>query len=122
MQAQSDIRRVACGAGAWELADYHRECGGIPPLVLPLGESPENFLWPVRGRMVLIIPCGHISETDRALLARALLRDGAYACQFTDTFEWCGKLPADSLYWTNKNPHCVQALRVNLISVLQETL
>lgn len=105
LKSQSDLRRVACGMDAWRFALDHRERGGIPPLVLPPDESPTELQWPVNGKMVLIIPCGYISRSERALLASALLRGGAYACLFVDTNEWCGKLPEDSLFWTtNKKP------------------
>lgn len=103
-KSKSGARRVACGPEAWSFARHHLDRAGIPPMVLPARESPSDFVWPVKAKMLLIIPCGDFSDVERAALVGALLRDGAYACLFTDTYDWCGKLPADSHYWINKKP------------------
>lgn len=63
------------GADAWERAKSETHCPTTPKTLLPFGEDPKAFRWPVFGASVIIL-----GETDRETLealSRALVFAGA---------------------------------------------
>jgi len=68
---------VCVGHGGWELAKKWKKYGDTPPLVLPDGNAPSTFNWPVGGRLVLIqAGIGPSDETLQELI-KCLLTAGA---------------------------------------------
>jgi hypothetical protein len=64
---------VAIGERAWELPKRK----AFPVMVVPPGEDPHEFTWPVRDQVVTVIELGSF-DTDRLdRLALALLLAGA---------------------------------------------
>lgn len=68
---------VAIGEGAWTFAKRNRNC-----LVLPPGEQPERFRWPVRDREVVIWQ----TTAGQALLRRTAQAIVGYAPKSVDAF------------------------------------
>ena len=64
---------VAIGHDAWDFANRKP----FPVMVLPLGDNPNEYAWPVKGKGVLLVESG-ASDTDTLeRVALALLRSGA---------------------------------------------
>ena len=70
---------IYTGTDAWHKAKQWNtpENADVPGLVLPEGESPESFRWPVKGRNTLIYRTSPIDAEIQMSLARELLRAGA---------------------------------------------
>jgi len=68
---------VAVGANAWNSAKSRNSRGDSVAMVLPPGESPNSFTWPVSGLMTVIEWAQGPSVDQVVDLARALLRAGA---------------------------------------------
>ena len=64
---------VFTGADGWSRA----KSGYVPALVLPEGEEPESFRWPVMGFNTLIYRTSPLDPAIEQRLARSLLRAGA---------------------------------------------
>jgi len=71
--------RVYTGKDAWDKAKKWNtpENAGVPGLVLPEGEHPDSFRWPVRNHSVDIYRTSPIDPELQTSLARALLSAGA---------------------------------------------
>lgn len=65
---------VYTGKDAWSIARDAR----CPALVLPDGEKPEAFRWPVAGFAVTIVRTSPIDSEIQLALARELLKAGAF--------------------------------------------
>jgi hypothetical protein len=79
------------GAGAWQRAKNFTERGRVA-LVLPLGETPANYLWPVHGCDVLTVITSELPAHIVKLTAHALLLAGARVVRVL--LAWNGKMPA----------------------------
>ena len=64
---------IYTGTDAWSQA----KAVHAPALVLPDQESPDSFIWPVRGYTTLIIRTSPLEAEIQLSLARVLLRAGA---------------------------------------------
>lgn len=63
------------GDGAWESAKIHSQSQAV--LLLPQGESPYNYLWPVEGCSVLTIIKSEVDSHIIKQLAHVVLSSGA---------------------------------------------
>lgn len=67
---------VCVGGDAWNSAKSRNQRGDSVGLVLPAGENPCGFVWPVNGCLV-VIEWSHGPSAEHVVeLARALLRAG----------------------------------------------
>ena len=89
---ESGMRRVIVGSKSWAYRQKHYG-SGLGPLLLPPGDMPSNYRWPVRGKFVSVIPQGSFDLLERAAMKNALLHCGASAGIFVDTHEWFGEMP-----------------------------
>lgn len=64
---------VATGSKAWEFPRLK----AVPVMVLPPGEDPERYRWPVTASDVVVIQHGHADRADVERLVLELLRFGA---------------------------------------------
>ena len=84
-RAFSEIR-VYTGVRAWRLRANH--AAAMPDramLLLPPGDPPEIYSWPVVGYEVLVIDTGGTPENMLRKLAYRLLCDGARVVRIVDT-------------------------------------
>ena len=63
-------------ARAWRCAKARADCN-LPALILPSGESPEKYAWPVSGRDVLAVQVGEFPQQDIPRFAKLLIAAGA---------------------------------------------
>ncbi len=70
----NDIR-LYIGVDAWTAAERHT--ASAPKLVLPPGEPPDSFSWPVQGCSVWVIQAGDASDHQLLTLTQTLLDAGA---------------------------------------------
>lgn len=66
---------VFAGSNAWQSAEFHKHRQAV--LLLPPGDDPEHFCWPVAGIDCLVGQQGEIHEETLLRLAHVLLRHGA---------------------------------------------
>lgn len=64
---------VSIGSGAWEFPARKP----FPVMVLPPGEDPSRYRWPVAGQSVVLIQWGEAELADVERLTLELLRAGA---------------------------------------------
>ena len=64
---------VAIGSEAWDFARLKP----FPAMVLPPGDDPDSYDWPVAGEGVLLMECGEPDTETLERVALALLRAGA---------------------------------------------
>lgn len=84
-QVSDDVREVLIYAGtdAWRVKG--EICRLIPGrVILPPGELPSAYRWPVAGRDVLIVALGDIHDTALLHLAHEVLRQGATVARVLD--------------------------------------
>jgi hypothetical protein len=69
---------ILTGAGAWNIAKDQNSISLQPKLLLPFGENPEHFKWPVSGRDCVILNYGESEPHETILkLTRCLLLGGS---------------------------------------------
>ena len=77
---------VFAGDRAWREASWrNRYIGPGFTLMLPPGESPDAYRWPVRGQHLMLVwldgshdePCQHIGQDELTEFAQVLLENGA---------------------------------------------
>ena len=68
---------IACGRDAWEQAAKTLTWGHLV-MVLPPGECPNQFEWPVTGLDVVVLVAGDIDRTTLEALGTELVRVGSY--------------------------------------------
>lgn len=69
---------VLTGSEAWNIATTRSSVSILPKLLLPFGENPSCFIWPVSGHDVIIFSHGKPESYDTLLaLSRCLLESGA---------------------------------------------
>ncbi|WAR43882.1 hypothetical protein [Methylomonas rapida] len=68
---------VCVGAGAWQSAKIRNGRGDSVGLVLPPGENPASFNWPIQGCKCVVEWSVGPSVDDVVELVKALLRSGA---------------------------------------------
>jgi len=77
-----NVRLYACADG-WELAKQHRATFGPgSTLLLPLGDDPEAYRWPLVCELVANVT--GLSGDNLQRLARALVRDGCRLAYLLD--------------------------------------
>jgi hypothetical protein len=64
---------VCIGSDAWEFPSRK----SFPVMVLPPGEEPSRYRWPVAGQSVVLIQWGEADRADVERMALELLRAGA---------------------------------------------
>lgn len=67
--------RIYVGADAWDRAKRHT--ASAPRLLLPPGDSPDHYRWPVEGCQVWVIAAGTVADSTLLRLAELLLDAGA---------------------------------------------
>lgn len=74
--AVAEVWLYCGGREAWGCARA-RVRADLPTLVLPAGEDPAEFIWPVEGLTVLVVAMWGDEESQMPHLALALLSAGA---------------------------------------------
>lgn len=76
--SKSDSVFIFMGAGqSWQRAANEYQLGVTRSLVLPDGDHPASFSWPVYQRDVIVIDFGNLNELNYKRLSLALLKQGS---------------------------------------------
>lgn len=100
---------VCAGANSWQSAKARNQRGDSVAMVLPAGENPHGFTWPVSGCMCVIEWNQGPSVSQIVELARALLRAGAESVTIWP--RWVD-YPKPHLEWSSDKP-LIKTYRVN---------